>query len=128
MLQPGRRGLGSWSAVLCRMVGLVRSGLPLRRVMWWRVHRDPGTRWLTGPDNPYFARAITNRLWANFFGVGLVEAVDDIRETNPASNEALFSGAAGWLVAHHYDLRALMREILQSETLGFFPFGEGGPG
>jgi hypothetical protein len=78
--------------------------------------REALARWLTSPDNPYFARAITNRVWANFYGVGLVEAVDDIRETNPASNEALFSAAAKWLVAHHYDLRALMREMLQSET------------
>jgi hypothetical protein len=44
MLQPGRRGSVRRSAVLCRMVGPVRSGLPLRRVMWWRVHRDPGIR------------------------------------------------------------------------------------
>jgi hypothetical protein len=73
-------------------------------------------QWLTSPANPYFARSVTNRVWANFFGVGLVEAVDDIRETNPASNEALFSAAAQWLVEHKYDLRALMREILQSET------------
>lgn len=73
-------------------------------------------QWLTSSTNPYFARSITNRVWANFFGVGLVEAVDDIRETNPASNEALFSTAAKWLVEHQYDLRALMREILQSET------------
>ena len=72
--------------------------------------------WLTAPENPYFSRAITNRVWANFFGVGLVEAVDDIRETNPASNEALFSAAAKWLRDNRYDLRALMREILQSET------------
>lgn len=78
--------------------------------------REALARWLTGKENPYFARAITNRVWANFFGVGLVEAVDDIRETNPASNEKLFSAAANWLVEHHYDLRALMREILQSET------------
>ncbi len=78
--------------------------------------REALVEWLTGPENPYFARAITNRVWANFFGVGLVEAVDDIRETNPASNEALFSAAAKWLREHRYDLRALMREILQSET------------
>jgi hypothetical protein len=78
--------------------------------------REALVEWLTAPENPYFSRAITNRVWANFFGVGLVEAVDDIRETNPASNEALFSAAAKWLRDHRYDLRALMREILQSET------------
>jgi hypothetical protein len=78
--------------------------------------REALVEWLTAPENPYFSRAIVNRVWANFFGVGLVEAVDDIRETNPASNEALFSAAAKWLRDNRYDLRALMREILQSET------------
>ncbi|MEO6742163.1 MAG: DUF1549 domain-containing protein [Chthoniobacteraceae bacterium] len=78
--------------------------------------REALVEWLTAPENPYFSRAIVNRVWANFFGVGLVEAVDDIRETNPASNEALFSASAKWLREHRYDLRALMREILQSET------------
>ena len=50
--------------------------------------------WLTSPENPYFTRAIANRVWANFFGVGLVEAVDDLRLTNPASNEELLAAAA----------------------------------
>ncbi len=49
--------------------------------------------WLTAPENPYFARSITNRVWANFFGVGLVEKVDDMRVSNPASNEALLAAA-----------------------------------
>ena len=78
--------------------------------------REALVQWLTAPENPYFSRAIVNRVWANFFGAGLVEAVDDIRETNPASNEALFCAAAKWLRENRYDLRALMREILQSET------------
>ena len=73
-------------------------------------------RWLTSPENPYFSRAITNRVWANFFGVGLVEKVDDLRLTNPASNEELLAAAAKYLVDNHYDLKALMRAILQSST------------
>ena len=72
--------------------------------------------WLTSPDNPYFARSITNRVWANFFGVGLVEPVDDMRASNPASNEALLGAAAEFLVANDFDLKALMREIMRSET------------
>ncbi|MDZ4820013.1 MAG: DUF1553 domain-containing protein [Planctomycetota bacterium] len=72
--------------------------------------------WLTSPENPYFARAITNRVWANFLGVGLVEAVDDLRLTNPASNEALLNAAAEYLIKNKYDLKVLMRAILQSET------------
>ncbi|HVR74707.1 MAG TPA: DUF1549 domain-containing protein [Planctomycetota bacterium] len=78
-----------------------------------RVHL---AAWLTAPENPYFSRAIVNRVWANFMGVGLVEAVDDLRASNPASNEKLLSAAAKHLVEHDYDLKALMRVILDSAT------------
>lgn len=83
---------------------------------------DPNDRraaladWLTSRDNTYFARAIVNRVWANFYGVGLVEKVDDLRITNPASNEKLLSAAANYLADQKFDLKALMRAILQSET------------
>jgi hypothetical protein len=73
-------------------------------------------KWLTSPENPYFTRAIVNRVWANYFGIGLVEAVDDLRLTNPASNEELLAAAAAFLVENRYDLKQLMRAILQSET------------
>jgi uncharacterized protein DUF1549/uncharacterized protein DUF1553 len=76
--------------------------------------RVPMARWLTSSENPYFTRAIVNRVWANFFGVGLVEAVDDMRLTNPASNEKLLDAAAKYLIEQKYDLKQLMRAILQS--------------
>lgn len=72
--------------------------------------------WLVSPGNPYFTRAIVNRVWANFFAVGLVESVDDLRVTNPASNEELLEAASKFLAENRYDLRALMRLILQSAT------------
>ncbi|MBX3734294.1 MAG: DUF1553 domain-containing protein [Verrucomicrobiae bacterium] len=72
--------------------------------------------WLTDPGNPWFAKAVVNRVWANFFGTGLVEPVDDLRVSNPASHEALLAAAAAHLVTSGYDLKALMREILRSET------------
>jgi hypothetical protein len=72
--------------------------------------------WLVSPENPYFTRAIVNRVWANFMGVGLVEAVDDMRKTNPASNEALLAALSDYLLKQHYNLRALMRVILQSQA------------
>ena len=83
---------------------------------------DPGDRrevlaeWLTSPSNPYFTRAIANRVWANFLGVGLVESVDDLRASNPASNEALLAALAKFTAEQGYDLRALMRLILTSQT------------
>ncbi len=73
-------------------------------------------KWLTGADNKLLQRAIVNRVWANFFGAGLVESVDDLRVTNPASNEPLFAAACEHLVKNKFDLKALMRTILQSET------------
>jgi hypothetical protein len=72
--------------------------------------------WLVSRDNPYFSRAIVNRVWANYFGVGLVESVDDLRVTNPSSDEKLLSSAAHYLADHHFDLKVLMRAMLQSET------------
>ncbi|QEF98405.1 hypothetical protein Mal15_24570 [Stieleria maiorica] len=73
-------------------------------------------RWMTDPDNPYFARSISNRIWANFFGRGLVEQVDDLRLSNPASNESLLTALSDHLIDVDFDLKQLMRTILQSET------------
>lgn len=78
--------------------------------------RVPLADWLVSKDNPYFSRAIVNRVWANFYGAGLVENVDDLRASNPASNEKLLSAAARYLTDHNFNLKALMRVILQSET------------
>jgi hypothetical protein len=72
--------------------------------------------WLTDPKNPYFSRSIVNRVWANFMGRGLVEAVDDMRLTNPPSNAPLLTALAGDLAKGGYDLKSLMRKILTSAT------------
>jgi hypothetical protein len=81
-----------------------------------RDRREPLADWLTSPENPYFSRAIVNRVWANFLGRGLVEAVDDMRKTNPASNDKLLTALADHLAKEKFDLKALMRTILQSQT------------
>ncbi len=70
--------------------------------------------WLTAPQNPYFTRAIVNRVWKNFMGRGLVEPVDDLRLTNPATNEPLMEALCLDLSEQGYDLKALMRSILTS--------------
>ena len=72
--------------------------------------------WLVSKDNAYFSRSIVNRVWANYMGVGLVEAVDDMRKTNPASNETLLDALAAHLADSKFDLKALMRTILRSQT------------
>lgn len=78
--------------------------------------RHAVSTWLTSRENTYFSRAIVNRIWANFMGVGLVELVDDMRQTNPASNEPLLAALSNHLIEQKYDLKALMRTILQSQA------------
>jgi hypothetical protein len=70
--------------------------------------------WMTAPANPFFARAIANRLWAHYFGRGLVEPLDDMRATNPATNEPLLAALAAHLRDVKYDLKAFTRTLLNS--------------
>ncbi len=72
--------------------------------------------WLASPENPYFTRAIVNRVWANYFGIGIVNSVDDLRTSNPASNEPLMKALEEYLIAEKYDLKRLMKLILESDT------------
>ncbi|HEV3447974.1 MAG TPA: DUF1553 domain-containing protein [Gemmataceae bacterium] len=72
--------------------------------------------WLTAPDNPYFAKAFVNRVWRNFMGRGLVEAEDDLRQTNPPTNEELFTALTRDFVDHKYDVKHLIRTIMNSAT------------
>jgi hypothetical protein len=72
--------------------------------------------WLARPDNPYFARAIVNRVWSNFFGRGLVDPDDDLRVSNPPSDEALLDWLVADFVAHHFDVKHVIRRILNSAT------------
>lgn len=70
--------------------------------------------WTTAPDNAFLARAIANRLWAHYFGRGLVEPIDDLRATNPATNEPLLDTLAQHLGEVQYDLKAFTRTLLNS--------------
>ena len=72
--------------------------------------------WLASADNPWFAKNLANRLWAHFFGVGIVEPIDDVRISNPPANAPLLEHLAGRLVETEFDLRALVREICASRT------------
>ncbi len=79
-----------------------------------RDRREHLARWLTAPENPYFAKALANRVWANYLGRGLVEMVDDLRATNPSSNEMLLAALAEEFVKHKYDIKHLIRTIMNS--------------
>src|SRR5207244_9631773 len=81
-----------------------------------RDRREYFAQWLTALDNPYFAKALVNRVWRNFLGRGLVEAEDDLRQTNPPSNQELFDTLAKDFVARKYDVKGLIRTIMNSAT------------
>ncbi|MHB1425183.1 MAG: DUF1549 and DUF1553 domain-containing protein [Gemmataceae bacterium] len=72
--------------------------------------------WLLAPDNPYFARAFVNRVWAHYFGVGLVMPVDSFSAANPPTNELLLDALAKEFAGHYFDLRYLESALLRSRT------------
>lgn len=72
--------------------------------------------WLTAPDNPWFARAIVNRIWHQLLGRGLIHEVDDIRPDNPPWSPDVLAYLEQELVSHNYDLKHLYRIILNSDT------------
>jgi len=72
--------------------------------------------WMSHPSNPFFARALVNRYWKHFFGRGIVDPEDDMRVTNPATNEALLDGLAQHFVASGFDMKDLVRTICRSNV------------
>lgn len=70
--------------------------------------------WMADAENPFFARAVANRVWAAFFGRGIVDPVDDFRISNPPSNPELLDAIGKNLIQHRFNLKELMRTILQS--------------
>jgi hypothetical protein len=72
--------------------------------------------WVTSPENPYFARATANRVWAHFFGVGLVEPVDDFRADNRPADAGLLDDLADAFVRSGFDLPFLIRAVCLSEA------------
>jgi hypothetical protein len=80
------------------------------------TRRQAYAAWLTARDNPFFAKSTVNRVWSYFFGRGIIDPVDDIRASNPASNPALLDALTKDFVDHNFDLRYLMRTIANSRT------------
>ncbi len=79
-------------------------------------HREALVDWLVSKENPYFARAIVNRVWSYFFGRGIIEPADDIRASNPPVNEALLTALTKDFTDHGFDLKHLMKTIANSRT------------
>ncbi|MCC6419496.1 MAG: DUF1553 domain-containing protein [Gemmataceae bacterium] len=72
--------------------------------------------WLTSADNPFFARSVVNRIWYHLMGRGIVDPVDDFRDSNPAANDELLDALAKDFVARGFDVRHVLRTIMASRT------------
>ncbi len=83
----------------------VKPGVDPRRAVW---------EWMVRPDNPYFARALVNRVWAYYFGRGLIEPVDALGAANPPSHPEVLDELVRDFIESKYDLRRLHRRILTS--------------
>jgi hypothetical protein len=90
-----------------RRPGGVRSGLD---------ELDALADWVTSPENPFFARAQVNRVWFHLMGRGIVDPIDDFRATNPPSHPALLDLLAADFVKHKFDLRHVIRLIMNSRA------------
>lgn len=86
--------------------------------------RDKFIEWMTGKDNPFFARALANRVWAQFMGRGFVHPVDDFNSSNSPSHPQLLKAIETDFVAHNFDLKWLIREIVNSATYQAADVGE----
>lgn len=78
--------------------------------------REPLMAWLVQKDNPYFASNFVNRIWAHYFGVGIVDPPDDFNMANPPSNKALLDWLSREFIASGYDIKWLHRTIANSRT------------
>jgi hypothetical protein len=78
--------------------------------------REKFADWLTDPKNKFFAPAVTNRIWFHLLGKGIVDPVDDFRDTNPPSNPDLLNSLTKEFVKNGYRLKPLIRTILNSRT------------
>jgi hypothetical protein len=80
--------------------------------------RQTLAEWMTAADNPYFARNAVNRLWANFFGIGLIDPVDEPNPDNPPSHPELLDELARAFVEHKFDVKFMIRAITSTKAYG----------
>jgi hypothetical protein len=78
--------------------------------------REALAEWLASPGNPFFAKSVTNRVWFHLMGKGIVDPVDDFRDSNPSSNDDLLDALAKDFAAKKFDLKHLVRTIMNSRT------------
>lgn len=108
-------------AAMAEYVGATPGGLDGTDFSDSPSRRKALAAWMTAPQNPWFARAIVNRMWGHFFGRGIVDPVDDFRETNPPVLPELLERLATDFSANGHDLKRLMRLLVSTEAYQLAP-------
>src|SRR5262249_33978011 len=78
--------------------------------------REVLAKWMTAPENPFFAKNVANRVWYHLMGRGIVDPVDDFRDSNPSANDELLDALAKDLAAKKFSIKHLVRTIMNSRT------------
>jgi hypothetical protein len=91
-------------------------GGPVPNILPGRDRRHVLADWLTSGDNPFFAKSVANRIWFHLNGKGIVDPVDDFRDSNPSANDELLDALAKDFVAHKFDVKHLICVIMSSRT------------
>jgi hypothetical protein len=118
LLEPGKSfatvtsPLGTQTSRRYRLLGHAEEAVPARE----QDPRQVVMAWLRRPDNPYFARALVNRVWAHYFGRGLIDPPDNLSPFNPPSHPELLRELSEGFVKSKYDLKWLHRAVLNSRT------------
>jgi hypothetical protein len=92
----------------------IRSGQALPKPVFSR--KEKLASWVTSRDNPFFTRAVVNRVWGQFLGRGLVHPIDDLSEKNPPSHPELLKALVRQFEEHKFDLKWLIRELVSSDA------------
>ena len=87
--------------------------------------REKFVDWAARPENPYFTKAVVNRVWAQFMGRGIIDPVDDLRESHVASLPGVFQKLQEELISHQYDLKWLIRELVNTQAYQLSSAGTG---
>jgi hypothetical protein len=91
-------------------------GGPIATVPAGKDRREVLADWLTSPSNPFFAKSVVNRIWFHVMGRGIVDPVDDFRDSNPSANDELLAALAKDFADHHFDVKHVIRAIAISRT------------
>ena len=88
----------------------------LAKIPKGHTRRKAVADWLTAPGNPWFARNVSNIIWSHFLGIGIVDPVDDVRISNPATNPELLAALGEKFTGYNFDMKKLVRDICNSRT------------